>query len=284
MSVTRSTFPSWFPLARHGAPGSGTGSPFAGARRPLPSATTQMVDMISNERQFIRVFAVLVFAILSCACAAVRPSSTAILDNVCRTYKNIKSYEDVGTVEETYPAHVPEGRVRMQFRTIFRRPEMFRLDYRSTQSVTEREQNFVIWGSSSAARQWSDAWGTRKTEVDNLKDGLESMAGVTSGVTAMIPNLLLGTAGCLCRPAALTEVLRAETINGRLCRVIRITSTGGHDFDVCIGSDYTVMGWTTRDDSDSGPVTTVVRYEPRFDVTIDDARFDFRPPTSPDRM
>lgn len=280
MSVARSAFLFWFPSARHRA----QAAPSRGARRSYLSATARIGDMMSNDRQSTPAFAAVVFAILSCACAAVRPSSTAILDNVCRNYKNLKSYEDIGTVEESYPAHVPDGRVRMQFRTIFRRPAVFRLDYRSTQSVTQREQNFVIWGSSGSARLWSDSWDTRKTEVDNLQDGLDSMAGVTSRVTLMIPNLLLGTAGYLCQPAALTEVLRAETINGRLCRVIRIKSTGGHDFDVCIDSAYTLMGWTTRDDSESGPVTTVVRYEPRFDVSIDDARFDFRPPTGPDRM
>lgn len=120
-----------------------------------------------------------------------------LLARTLRTYAALESYSDQGELTcriETGDGAVPPTLRRISFLIRWRRPESLRFEFREMQDGPELEwPKYVIWSRPDGVSRW---WTIKPTvkQSSGLDLALAAAAGVSRGLSAMIPNLLRGRA------------------------------------------------------------------------------------------
>jgi hypothetical protein len=227
-------------------------------------------------------------------CAPAAPATTpvvvesataaSLISKVCAKYAVATAYEDTGLLEETspsespvFPASVSPASTReAQFRTEFRRLDgRMLLDVQTTDLPMSTLGRYSVWTKAGSAHSWSQV-GDRGCQSDNttLYDGLASMAGVTSRISALVPYLLLGKDDEICSQTAAATLVGLEIVRGVRCSILRINSRG-HFFDSYVDDSGVVH--LIKMHVDSGPTDMVVFFDPHFPSDVEEDKFTFDP-------
>lgn len=182
-----------------------------------------------------------------------------ILRRVGATYAECASYRDTGEVRtrsrDTEPLFGPDGQL-MGFHAAFDRAVGFRFEYRDQPveeglaralGVTDIDcewSRYVIWSEGIQVFSW---WSINpvKTEHDHPGSALHAAAGVSSGLSSMVPYLLLGSdeAG----PSTLCSFSSAERVqfvelDERPCHHLHAQPEGGnHDLELWIDAESALI-------------------------------------------
>jgi hypothetical protein len=150
----------------------------------------------------------------------VQLDASGILSRVEGVYAKCRTYVDSGSLTIRF---VESGGVHTEerpFSTAFIRPDRFRYEFRSTNSLGE-SQRYLIWKDKDDVRRWWD--------VDNqerripLSRAVAGAAGVSGGSTLSVPSLLFPHEIGGRRPTQLEHPSRAEDsfIDGAECYCIK---------------------------------------------------------------
>lgn len=114
-----------------------------------------------------------------------------ILQQVASVYQSCSSYRDAGKVEDRFnPGSNDEFSVHKVFRTYFRRPHHFLFEWAEVPADNANHVNQVnaVWCEGSATYSY---FLGKKEEHATLNDSLQTMVGVSSGASCMVPSLFL---------------------------------------------------------------------------------------------
>jgi hypothetical protein len=159
--------------------------------------------------------ALLAYLALACVCSCARPSSlpppqvavsqraavrrapelsgTQLLARVRERYAQASSYQDSGTMSSVVDAAgMGASRTSTTFRTAFERQSgRFYFDYNEARGRILPPERVVIWQAQPGTAQiWRTA-EPEQVEEDELSGALSAMQGVSNGLTAIAPRLLL---------------------------------------------------------------------------------------------
>ena len=171
----------------------------------------------------------------------------AILKLSRERYLRCESYEDTGVVEG-----FGTSESRMEFNTRFVRGENLSIEWRRT-------------GESEASRIWSDGTGTWSSysfrhslvqKVTNLTCELDATAGVSSGLTCVIPPLLFGVHSPHCRLQNATSFSQGptESVEGVSCYTMQAAVTEP--------TDIRIEFWISQNDHSIRKITETVSRTP----------------------
>jgi hypothetical protein len=129
--------------------------------------------------------------------AAARPtpqlSAAQLLARVRERYSRASSYQDSGTMSSVVDAAgMGASRTSTTFRTAFERQSgRFYFDYNEARGRILPPERVVIWQAQPGTAQiWRNA-EPEQVEEDELSGALSAMQGVSNGLTAIAPRLLL---------------------------------------------------------------------------------------------
>ncbi len=141
-------------------------------------------------------------------------SAQQIQQHMQAAYASLPAYRDHGEVtkEMLQRDALRSTRSRAAFRTSFQRPAKLLLDYQ------DRAGRHVVWSDGQSPRSWS-SWESAIVSHASLDAPLTAAAGVTSGVSALVPSMLIpGHSLALLRD----PVLIGETnVEGEKCWELR---------------------------------------------------------------
>lgn len=152
------------------------------------------------------------------------PAAVAALERAIFAYAACKSYRDTGSAQfiASGGAH-DRGMGRIEFRTLFRRPDKFRFECREIPEVKGRDDHYIVWQAADGARSW---WGLNP-KTQNFKTMLDALAGpsgVSYGAAGRVPSLLfppesgapphLGLVGLRMAGGAVLNGERCEMVDG----------------------------------------------------------------------
>ncbi len=138
-------------------------------------------------------------------------------------YAALTSYADSGTVLDEKGGYID----RSTFRTLFTRdPHQLLLEFRALASEypairVPLNNHVVLWMEDGALQAWSSSAQSHETytaESGQQVNALKHRAGLTSGISVVVPSHLYGKSG-LASAVQATEEAEAdgfETVNGRL--------------------------------------------------------------------
>jgi hypothetical protein len=186
-----------------------------------------------NHRRHAVLNSILPFALVTLVAAASDTGSSRraafdaedVLAKTRGAYAALTSYADSGTVLNETPGYTD----RSTFRTLFTRdPSNLLIEYRALPSEYKSgvrvplNNHVVLWMESNALQAWSSSTQEHETytaESGQQVNALKNRAGVTAGISVLIPSHLYGTSG-LASAVQATEEAEAdgfETVNGRRC-------------------------------------------------------------------
>jgi hypothetical protein len=146
-----------------------------------------------------------VLAVFSIGCAAHHVPPSQLFVSTCNRYASAQRYEDVGTIDTTYPSKaspfstdtISDRTVRARFRTAFRRPGSMRIDFETLPPPIPF--SFTIWSQKSLIRDWSTL--DSPSSFATIGDALAAYQGVSSLGSYVVPQLLVGGKDSLCKLA-----------------------------------------------------------------------------------
>jgi hypothetical protein len=139
-------------------------------------------------------------------------------------YAALTSYADSGTVLDEHGGYTD----RSTFRTLFTRdPHQLLLEFRAHASEypairVPLNNHVVLWMENGALQAWSSSAQSHETytaESGQQVNALKNRAGLTSGISVVVPSHLYSKSG-LASAVQATEEAEAdgfETVNGRRC-------------------------------------------------------------------
>jgi hypothetical protein len=219
----------------------------ANNRFPSTTAVTSKFDRLNLKMgTFGRIIIVASF-ILSCSavCYSHAPTAREVVNAMVARYKSISTYQDAGEVNVTealptvallqnvsFQQPPSAGETLVSFRTYFRRPNIFRFDWKGKES--ERESS--IWFDGSRAYQWWPDMIAREKRFTlysskYLDISLDEAAGKSSGAVFPIISMLVAKASVisfddLLRTASRMTLTKDEDIEGDMCYVINTDLSG----------------------------------------------------------
>jgi hypothetical protein len=120
-------------------------------------------------------------------------SAAQLLARVRQRYSQASSYQDSGTISSVVDAAgMGASRTSTTFRTAFERESgRFYFDYNEARGRILPPERVVIWQAQPGAAQiWRTA-EPEQVEEEELSGALSAMQGVSNGLTALAPRLLL---------------------------------------------------------------------------------------------
>jgi hypothetical protein len=227
--------------------------------------------------------------------ASVAPSLTAdqLLARVRELYSRASSYRDSGTMSSVVDAvGTGASRTSTTFHTAFERHSgRFYFDYNETRGRILPPERVVIWQAEPGTAQ---IWRTAEpdqVEQDELSGALSAMQGVSNGLTAIAPRLLLPRALAV-DPGPFQAAYRLEgTERIGDAATFRILWQGQRrsvrlwirqsDFALLRYSDHQVLASTAPDDTAEGQDTLAARIQrfdtEREDTLVSDTTVEFHP-------
>jgi hypothetical protein len=248
----------------------------------------------------------------SSAAARSAPELTAdqLLARVRDRYSRASSYQDSGTMSSVVDAAgLGASRTSTTFRTAFERQSgRFYFDYNEARGRILAPERVVIWQAQPGAAQiWRTA-EPEQVEEDELSGALSAMQGVSNGLTAIAPRLLL--------PPALSVEPGPFQVAYRLEGVERIGETPAFrlawqgqqrsirmwirqsDFALIRLVDHQVIAAADPEQPESSDGSlaaqiqrfqderqntlvsdTTIDFQPIFGAALDPSQFQFSPPT-----
>jgi hypothetical protein len=138
--------------------------------------------------------------------------------------------------------------------------------------------DLVLWPSQRGASVWSNSWDEPSVRDGTLDDQLSMIAGVTNGLSSVVPTMLVGRASDLCEPLAVADVGEPGAGVQVVCREIQVTTRRQGGLKLCIDRGYSIQKWSTVSRLEDLVVTTTVRMQSTNDPSIDRASFQVSPP------
>lgn len=214
-------------------------------------------------------------------------------------YASLKSYSDSGTVAAEFDGFVE----RAKFRTRYRAPNDFLLEYRgqeteySTGLRAENPAHHVLWMVSGNLERWDAGMKTHERYPAAGGQQVEAVAGsaaYTAGTSVLIPSLLFSKTrlvGTL-QEIADASVAGTENVNGRPCHkvvgVARSVYPTGQVFNVrpvvvWIDTETLLIRKVFTDTPQGYPVGAISRLtvtlNPHLNPTLTDSSFRFTIPS-----
>ena len=224
------------------------------------------VPMYPWRMRSLVVAGVLVLAVPRAADAD-EPTVSAIVKDMTAAYSAATSYEDSGTITETFIGRTFPPKVE-QFRTALERGRRFRLEVRiGNEHVTP----YVIWSDfqHTLVAQGNDIADAHRP----LGETLGEASQLTSGFTSSVPPMLLpGEAGARARSLANLVLVGAEKVDGHPCWHL------AHG-ELALWVDKESHLLRKRTERDGNHLVTTV-YEPAIDAPIQPAHLS-RPMVEP---
>jgi hypothetical protein len=220
-------------------------------------------------------------------------AAARLLERARARYAELRSYQDTGTVVTEH--QLPNGPLvveRHSFRTRYRAPRSFLLDFREDEAAGG--DRFVLWGGGGDLNTW---WlTTRVHDVYPQGRGIIAFAMAalpTHRVANLIPPLLFA-AGGLGGPLhnlIVPRLGRVETIGGRSCQEVLALdassyATGGDKDDrpirVFIDPETLLVCRVIDETPEDALPGSIDRATTTFDAlagpALADSEFDFAPP------
>lgn len=190
------------------------------------------------------------------AAGASEARASALLSRTLRTYEGRSTYRDRGTVVSRLRSRRDRGVRIAYFDTVFLRDVGLRFRYYDER----RELKYAIWSTGATAKLWF--LGTRSTTT--LPLAIASITGVTEGVAAIVPQLLLGERAFHSFPPLLAGI---EASCGR-CEILLWHAPGGRHESITLDEGENAIRRLEsheliKDDVDGDLISDVyVIYEP----------------------
>ncbi len=159
-------------------------------------------------------------------------TAEAILGRMAAAYAALTTYVDDGVQQTT--VIFDNGKrtiVERSFKTAFRRPGRFRLEYSEREDGQKRDR-CIIWARASQVRAWCD----REQEVQSppsLGWAMGSFAGVSARLSMRVPGLLMpdqlaGASAAHGKPFVNTGATRLddEALGSSRCYSLQMTTNG----------------------------------------------------------
>jgi len=246
------------------------------------------------------------------AAPAAAPSLTAdqLLVRVRERYSRASSYRDSGTMSSVVDTlGVGASRTSTTFRTAFeRRSGRFYFDYNEKRGRILPPERVVIWQAQPGVAQiWRTAEPDQIEEEAELGGALSAMQGISNGLTAIAPRLLLPPLAAQPGPFQVAYQLEGterigETPTYRICSQSKQRSfrmwIRQSDFALLRFVDHQVLAASAPDGDEAAGDTlaaqiqrfgreredllvsdTTIDFQPVFGAALDAREFEFSPPS-----
>lgn len=247
-------------------------------------------------------FVAAVIGFLLCQCNAVygqsaKPNPQVILRRAVVRYASMSSYQDSGTVRILSGDLALSGRpspplfqsvsandeTLVYFKTYFRRPRMFRFEWRN--SLLRVPRNSVIWSDRKQAYRWASdgTLGKAGFLLENgpdLSSYIESAVESSSGAVFLVPSLLMKDVSPYTFADVLSNMtelslLTEEQVDGEMCFVIK-GNTSTAPWVLWVGKKSHLLrktrtlysGGSFHEKVEKGIVKTLIAEETHLDIKI----------------
>lgn len=206
-----------------------------------------------------------------------------IISRVVGAYGQCKSYRDSGTSVTRFVGKRPSEE-QIEFKTVFRRPEAFRFEYRAklgdpTNPSPGFEDRMIVHRDKSGVHTWWSIEGGSESPK-SLSLALAGATGVSSGTAHTIPVLLmpleiggrsLGTAGDW-------SLLSEESEGGVPCCRLKRSKDKGTETIWIDKARFLILRLDDTHKFDDYDTERTTRYSPEIDVDIPDVELTFNLP------
>ena len=146
----------------------------------------------------VRLFFTIVILLLyshAVDCQSRRIIPRAIMRKMAAQYAGAASYQDTGVVMDIKSGPDGQGTVKVEFKTYFVRPHLFRIEWVDRDVVTPEEKLNVVWNDGKQTfsyHGWDDPLVERE---ENIGIGLEGATGISRGSAHTVITLLMKEVG-----------------------------------------------------------------------------------------
>ena len=152
-----------------------------------------------------------------------------IVKKMIRTYGELSSYQDTGTIESTMVSQVKEHKSVTRFSIAFQRPNILTLTW-----IDSKSKNLTrSYLTSDGARTLTYFGNTNQYVLNpSLEIGIAGATGISGGATQIVLPLLRGTS--LFAALSDLQLVKREVLNGKPCYVITGKLSSNHSYRLWI--------------------------------------------------
>lgn len=150
---------------------------------------------------------------------SIKPSAHEVLHQMAQTYASCKTYQDIGTVTDTYNASKGNSwNSTTHFRTAFARPLHFRFEFISGDNRLGDNTHYIMWTSNDQVYTWWTVEPKVKKE-ESISLAIAGATGISSGSAHTVPRLLLPNkvSGWVLTNLQNPSLMLTETVDSRVC-------------------------------------------------------------------
>jgi hypothetical protein len=193
-----------------------------------------------------------------------------LLERVKETYKSLKTYSDIGELEEV---HNGELLSKIRFSTKYRNSGRFLFEYTSGLPGGYQSSGVLEQDGDSVKQSASFAVGG---ESDDIGLAIQGYYGVSRGTSGNVPELLFDLKHQSLFRLINMKLIKEKNIGSIICIRIEGEEYVGEKNVIWIGKDdYLIRKIESRTDDENYSITT---YDPKINIPIPDEAFEFREP------
>lgn len=202
-----------------------------------------------------------------------------VIAKMGETYKNCKSYMDIGLIEQSLIVNSGEKYImKSPFKTYFTRPNFFRFEWKHQIHPEGQKFLYVVWSNGNETYTYNEPDKFRKNT--SLEAGIMACAGISKGGSITVPLMLINQEKSIVSNNLIEEALiREERINETECYVIQGKHRRtGSEYTLWIGKNNFLLKKSRREMKlfDSTVITEEIHQKIEVDVEISKDIFDFK--------